>query len=146
MGAAGRSEKLTPTERTRTFRHEIAGWAGNARKVYWLTTEAQLKAVRDRLDPCDDEFTTVAEVKVPVRPGPPPPDFGEDRDGPRAKRQGWFGPPGPGGPPGLGGPPPDGPNPPGPPAHFEPPADGKFVLVRWTICANSSGVISGTMQ
>jgi len=118
----GPVEEITPTQRTGTFRREIAHWAADARKVYWLTTEAQLKAVHDRLEPGQDEFVTIAEVKVPGRSGPPP-EFGDDRPGP-----------GPGGPRrGWAGPPPDGRGLPAPPAHFEPPEDGKFVLVRWTI-------------
>ncbi len=120
---------LTPAERTRSFRRDLARWAGDARKVYLLTTEAELKAVQDRLNPSEDEFTTIAEIKVAVRPGPPPPRFRGGPPGPGA------GPPfqGRGGPPPWGGPPPGGRGFPGPPAHFEPPEDGKFVLVRWTM-------------
>jgi len=88
------------------------GWA--------LLAAAALMAVN--LETGQDEFVTIAEVKVPGRSGPPP-EFGDDRPGP-----------GPGGPRrGWAGPPPDGRGLPAPPAHFEPPEDGKFVLVRWTI-------------
>ncbi len=120
----GPVEEITPTQRTGTFRREIAHWAADARKLYWLTTEAQLKAVHDRLEPGQDEFVTIAEVKVPGRSGPPP-EFGDDRPGPGpgGPRRGWAGPPPDGRGRGL----------PAPPAHFEPPEDGKLVLVRWTI-------------
>jgi len=84
-------EEITLTEHTRALRREIASWAGDVRKVYWLTTEAQLKATRNRLEPGDDEFTTIAEIKVSVRPGLPPANLGEDRPGAAGRRRDWFG-------------------------------------------------------
>ncbi len=104
---------LTPAERTGAFRREIGRWAGASRQVFWLTTEARLAAVRDRLEPGGDTFTPIAEVRVTGRPGPPPPPRG-----PKGER---------------GGPGPRGTERAGPPAHFEPPDDGKFLLVGWTI-------------
>ena len=133
-------QEPTAAECTHQFRRQIARWAGDTRQVYWLTTADQLKTIRDRLEPGADEFATIAELKVAVRPGRP--RFGSGRPGPGGGFFGFGGPPpgaGPGGPPwARGGPPPwAGPPPgggfPGPPGHFEPPEDGKFVLVRWTI-------------
>ena len=119
-------QKLTPNERTLAFRHEIARWAGQERKVYLLTTEARLQSVRERLKSTADEFRAIAQVEVRGRPAPPPPEFGD-------------GPPRPGpGPRRPGGPSEDDEDHPGPPAHFEPPEDGKLALVQWIILPENS--------
>ena len=117
-------ENLTPTERTLAFRRQIAEWAGanseKPRKVYWLTTQAQLKAIRGRLQATADVFSTITEVAIEGRPAPPPPAFGGP-SGPGGRRRG------------PGGPPEGDDDRPAPPARFEAPDDGKFVLVRWEI-------------
>ena len=128
----GAVEELSPAERTQSFRHELVRWAGDTRTIYWITTEEKLKTIRDRLEPAKDEFTTIAEVNMSVRPGSSP-GFGDGPGGPPPGPGGFFfgfggPPPGPGGPPfGPGGPGFGGPH------HFTPPQDGKLKIVRWTI-------------
>ena len=155
----GPVEQLSPVARTHSFRQEIARWAGDTRSIYWLTTEERIKNVRDRLEPVEDEFKTIAEVKLTVRPVPSP-GFG-DGPGPGGPSPGpggfFFGlggpPPGPGGPffapggpPPWAGKPPGGPGFPGPPHHFTPPEDGKLILVRWTIRPDAPRVDTGTIS
>jgi 4-amino-4-deoxy-L-arabinose transferase-like glycosyltransferase len=113
-------ERISPAETTLAVRREIADWAGAERSVYWLTTEARLEEIRDRLESTTDTFTEIAEVELegPLGPGR-----------------------GPGGPRRLAGPPDGGDDRPVPPAHFDPPQDGKLVLVRWRIHLEDPGTL-----
>ncbi len=130
-------DELTPLERSQQFREAIAKWS-RGRKVYWLTGEAKLQEVAERLGN-DDEFKVIDEIEIGGRFNVPPfeaegpPEGFEDRRGPpQGRPRGSFGfggqppprPPrdglrGPGGPGGHG------------PPRFHPPAGGKFLLVEW---------------
>jgi 4-amino-4-deoxy-L-arabinose transferase-like glycosyltransferase len=41
-----RTEGPAPTERSKTFRQQIARWAGDGYKVYWITTQAAIPGLR----------------------------------------------------------------------------------------------------
>ena len=104
-------EEPAPTEWGPTFLQEIARWAGDRHKVYWLTTPGQFQAVSSR--PGTVQWVKIAEIRV-TDPHPPPPAERDDRHGepPRGPRRPQRGQP-------RG------------PARFEVPSDGTFLLVEW---------------
>ena len=123
--------EISHVDRTRLFREQLAAWAGSTRKVYWLTTAAELERIQERIVG-SDQWTHVTEIVVTNAPRRPP---GGAMDGPEGppRGRGFFG---------FGGPPPRPERGPGgqgpmrggphhPPAHFETPADGKLLLVEW---------------
>ena len=136
------SEGHSPAESCRVFRHQIARWAGDRHRVYWVTTQGRLKDVSSRLG-TDDRWVMVTEIEVPETPGAPPaePPRPPQGPGPRGPGRGWFG---------WGGPPPPPPDQdqrpdpprdsrrngrgrPGGPPRLEVPADGRFLLVEWKL-------------
>jgi hypothetical protein len=152
--ADGFSKLADPTERQAAFGREVARWAGDRRRVFWIATPSEVHAFQDRQGQNNgDALATVAQIDLPRsedRPGPDGPGFEgkvppfPSPGGPSAV--GWLGwGPGPGGPspgpggegpvPGLAG---DGPRPPHP-SHFDPPRDGKLLIVEWKSSAQGRG-------
>ena len=138
-GAPPSAEGPSPAETSRLFRQQVARWAGDQHRVFWMTTQSHLREMSNRFG-TDDQWVTVAEIVVPGKRGRPrdEPAGAPQGPGPRGPGRGWFG--------WVGPPPPppeqdrrpesprefrrEGRGRPGGPPRLEVPADGKFLLVE----------------